>query len=323
MKMKKKNWRLSDLNIVFMGTPEFAVPSLEKLIEFGHNVMLVITQPDKPRGRGKKISYSPVKECAIKNNIDVFQPQKLKNNKEVFDKLRKLNPDLIVVAAYGKILPEEILQIPRYGCINVHASLLPKYRGAAPINWAVINGEKETGITIMYMEKGLDTGDILLQKSIPILEEDNSETVHDKLAVLGGNALIEAINKMVDGALKPVKQDDSKATYAPILEKSIGLIDWQKSAVEIKNLVRGLRPWPVAYTYYKGNMLKIWAAEVYSYEGKEKPGTVITTGSALIVKCGKDALKILEIQSEGKRRMTVEEFLRGHTIAKGEQLEGI
>jgi methionyl-tRNA formyltransferase len=306
-----------------MGTPEFAVPSLEKLIEFGHNVMLVITQPDKPRGRGKKISYSPVKECAIKNNIDVFQPQKLKNNKEVFDKLRKLNPDLIVVAAYGKILPEEILQIPRYGCINVHASLLPKYRGAAPINWAVINGEKETGITIMYMEKGLDTGDILLQKSIPILEEDNSETVHDKLAVLGGNALIEAINKMVDGALKPVKQDDSKATYAPILEKSIGLIDWQKSAVEIKNLVRGLRPWPVAYTYYKGNMLKIWAAEVYSYEGKEKPGTVITTGSALIVKCGKDALKILEIQSEGKRRMTVEEFLRGHTIAKGEQLEGI
>jgi len=311
------------LNIVFMGTPEFAVPSLEKLIEFGHNVMLVITQPDKPRGRGKKISYSPVKECAIKNNIDVFQPQKLKNNKEVFDKLRKLNPDLIVVAAYGKILPEEILQIPRYGCINVHASLLPKYRGAAPINWAVINGEKETGITIMYMEKGLDTGDILLQKSIPILEEDNSETVHDKLAVLGGNALIEAINKMVDGALKPVKQDDSKATYAPILEKSIGLIDWQKSAVEIKNLVRGLRPWPVAYTYYKGNMLKIWAAEVYSYEGKEKPGTVITTGSALIVKCGKDALKILEIQSEGKRRMTVEEFLRGHTIAKGEQLEGI
>ncbi|MBE0068321.1 MULTISPECIES: methionyl-tRNA formyltransferase [Thermoanaerobacterium] len=311
------------MNIVFMGTPEFAVPSLEKLIEFGHNVMLVITQPDKPRGRGKKISYSPVKECAIKNNIDVFQPQKLKNNKEVFDKLRKLNPDLIVVAAYGKILPEEILQIPRYGCINVHASLLPKYRGAAPINWAVINGEKETGITIMYMEKGLDTGDILLQKSIPILEEDNSETVHDKLAVLGGNALIEAINKMVDGALKPVKQDDSKATYAPILEKSIGLIDWQKSAVEIKNLVRGLRPWPVAYTYYKGNMLKIWAAEVYSYEGKEKPGTVITTGSALIVKCGKDALKILEIQSEGKRRMTVEEFLRGHTIAKGEQLEGI
>ncbi|MGF7395992.1 methionyl-tRNA formyltransferase [Thermoanaerobacterium thermosaccharolyticum] len=311
------------MNIVFMGTPEFAVPSLEKLIESGHNVMLVITQPDKPRGRGKKISYSPVKECAIKNNIDVFQPQKLKNNKEVFDKLRKLNPDLIVVAAYGKILPEEILQIPRYGCINVHASLLPKYRGAAPINWAVINGEKETGITIMYMEKGLDTGDILLQKSIPILEEDNSETVHDKLAVLGGNALIDAINKMVDGALKPVKQDDSKATYAPILEKSIGLIDWQKSAVEIKNLVRGLRPWPVAYTYYKGNMLKIWAAEVYSYEGKEKPGTVITTGSALIVKCGKDALKILEIQSEGKRRMTVEEFLRGHTIAKGEQLEGI
>ncbi|WKV09203.1 methionyl-tRNA formyltransferase [Thermoanaerobacterium sp. CMT5567-10] len=311
------------MNIVFMGTPEFAVPSLEKLIEFGHNVMLVITQPDKPRGRGKKISYSPVKECAIKNNIDVFQPPKLKNNKEVFDKLRKLNPDLIVVAAYGKILPEEILQIPRYGCINVHASLLPKYRGAAPINWAVINGEKETGITIMYMEKGLDTGDILLQKSIPILEEDNSETVHDKLAVLGGNALIEAINKMVDGALKPVKQDDSKATYAPILEKSIGLIDWQKSAVEIKNLVRGLRPWPVAYTYYKGNMLKIWAAEVYSYEGKEKPGTIITTGSALIVKCGKDALKILEIQSEGKRRMTVEEFLRGHTIEKGEQLEGI
>ncbi|ADL69036.1 methionyl-tRNA formyltransferase [Thermoanaerobacterium thermosaccharolyticum] len=311
------------MNIVFMGTPEFAVPSLEKLIESGHNVMLVITQPDKPKGRGKKISYSPVKECAIKNNIEVFQPPKLKNNKEIFDKLSQLNPDLIVVAAYGKILPEEILQIPRYGCINVHASLLPKYRGAAPINWAIINGEKETGITIMYMEKGLDTGDILLQMSIPILEEDNSETIHDKLAVLGGNALIDAINKMVDGALMPVKQDDSKATYAPILEKSIGLINWQKDAVEIKNLVRGLRPWPVAYTYYKGNMLKIWAAEVYSYEGKEKPGTVIYAGNTLVVKCGKDALKILEIQSEGTRRMTVEEYLRGHIIGKGEQLEGI
>lgn len=320
--MKKKR-RLSDLNIVFMGTPEFAVPSLEKLIESGHNVMLVITQPDKPKGRGKKISYSPVKECAIKNNIEVFQPPKLKNNKEIFDKLSQLNPDLIVVAAYGKILPEEILQIPRYGCINVHASLLPKYRGAAPINWAIINGEKETGITIMYMEKGLDTGDILLQMSIPILEEDNSETIHDKLAVLGGNALIDAINKMEDGALMPVKQDDSKATYAPILEKSIGLINWQKDAVEIKNLVRGLRPWPVAYTYYKGNMLKIWAAEVYSYEGKEKPGTVIYAGNTLVVKCGKDALKILEIQSEGTRRMTVEEYLRGHIIGKGEQLEGI
>ncbi|AST58919.1 methionyl-tRNA formyltransferase [Thermoanaerobacterium thermosaccharolyticum] len=311
------------MNIVFMGTPEFAVPSLEKLIESGHNVMLVITQPDKPKGRGKKISYSPVKECAIKNNIEVFQPPKLKNNKEIFDKLSQLNPDLIVVAAYGKILPEEILQIPKYGCINVHASLLPKYRGAAPINWAIINGEKETGITIMYMEKGLDTGDILLQMSIPILEEDNSETIHDKLAVLGGNALIDAINKMVDGALMPVKQDDSKATYAPILEKSIGLINWQKDAVEIKNLVRGLRPWPVAYTYYKGNMLKIWAAEVYSYEGKEKPGTVIYAGNTLVVKCGKDALKILEIQSEGARRMTVEEYLRGHIIGKGEQLEGI
>ncbi|KAA5806084.1 methionyl-tRNA formyltransferase [Thermoanaerobacterium thermosaccharolyticum] len=311
------------MNIVFMGTPEFAVPSLEKLIESGHNVMLVITQPDKPKGRGKKISYSPVKECAIKNNIEVFQPPKLKNNKEIFDKLSQLNPDLIVVAAYGKILPEEILQIPRYGCINVHASLLPKYRGAAPINWAIINGEKETGITIMYMEKGLDTGDILLQMSIPILEEDNSETIHDKLAVLGGNALIDAINKMVDGTLMPVKQDDSKATYAPILEKSMGLIDWQKDAVEIKNLVRGLRPWPVAYTYYKGNMLKIWAAEVYSYEGKEKPGTVIYAGNTLVVKCGKDALKILEIQSEGTRRMTVEEYLRGHIIGKGEQLEGI
>lgn len=306
-----------------MGTPEFAVPSLERIITSGHNVMLVITQPDKPRGRGKKISYSPVKECAIMNNIDVLQPSKIKNNEELFNKLSQLNPDLIVVAAYGKILPEEILKIPKYGCINVHASLLPKYRGAAPINWAVINGEAETGITIMYMEKGLDTGDILLQKSIPILEEDNSETIHDKLAILGGDALIEAINKMADGTLKPVKQDSSRATYAPILEKSMGLIDWQEDATKIRNLVRGLRPWPVAYTYYKGNMLKIWTAEVYANEDKEKPGTVITADNTLIVKCGTDALRILEIQSEGTRRMTVEEYLRGHKIEKGEQLEGL
>lgn len=311
------------MNIVFMGTPEFAVPSLKKLVEFGHNVMLAITQPDKPKGRGKKLSFPPVKEFAIKHGIEVYQPLKLKNNEEVFEKIRRLNPELIVVAAYGKILPEEILKIPKFGCINVHASLLPKYRGAAPINWAVINGEKETGITIMYMEKGLDTGDILLQKSIPILEEDNAETIHDKLAILGGDVLIDAINMMCNGTLMSVKQDDSKATYAPMLEKSMGLINWEKDAIEIRNLIRGLRPWPGAYTYYNGSMLKIWSADVYHCFGDEKPGTIIESDDTLIIKCGKEALKVIEIQGEGTRKMNVEDYLRGHLIKKGDQLEGI
>ncbi|SNX55597.1 methionyl-tRNA formyltransferase [Thermoanaerobacterium sp. RBIITD] len=311
------------MNIVFMGTPDFAVPSLKKLIDVGYNVSAVVTQPDKPKGRGKKLLFPPVKEYALENNIEVLQPQKIKKNQEIFDKIKTLNPDFIIVVAYGKILPEEILNIPKHGCINVHASLLPKYRGAAPINWAIINGEKETGITTMYMEKGLDTGDILMQRAIPILYDDNAETVHDKLAQLGGEVLIETLERLKNGTLEPTKQNDNYATYAPILEKSMGQIDWSKNADDIRNLIRGLRPWPGTYTYYNGNILKIWSAVVVGDQSDAKPGTILESGKNLVVKCGLNALKILEIQSEGTRKMSIGEYLRGHNIKKGEMLEGI
>lgn len=306
-----------------MGTPDFAVPSLKKLIDVGYNVSAVVTQPDKPKGRGKKLLFPPVKEYALENNIEVLQPQKIKKNQEIFDKIKTLNPDFIIVVAYGKILPEEILNIPKHGCINVHASLLPKYRGAAPINWAIINGEKETGITTMYMEKGLDTGDILMQRAIPILYDDNAETVHDKLAQLGGEVLIETLERLKNGTLEPTKQNDNYATYAPILEKSMGQIDWSKNADDIRNLIRGLRPWPGTYTYYNGNILKIWSAVVVGDQSDAKPGTILESGKNLVVKCGLNALKILEIQSEGTRKMSIGEYLRGHNIKEGEMLEGI
>lgn len=305
------------MKIVFMGTPDFAVPSLKMLLDKGYDVPLVITQPDKPRGRGKKISFTPIKEYAIKKNINVIQPERIKKNTELIEKLNDINPDLIVVTAYGKILPEEMLKLPKYGCINVHASLLPKYRGAAPINWVLINGENETGISTIIMEKGLDTGDILMQCSIPISDDDNAITLHDKLSELGGKVLIKTINKLLDNTINPQKQNDENATYAPIIEKSLGLIDWRMSAKDIRNRVRGLIPWPGTYTFYEEDLIKIWDAIAIDNVDDAEPGEVLESKNDLIIKCGSGALKVLEIQSGGTRKMRIEDYLRGHNIIKG------
>ncbi|ERM92386.1 methionyl-tRNA formyltransferase [Caldanaerobacter subterraneus subsp. yonseiensis KB-1] len=305
------------MRIVFMGTPEFAVPSLKRLFEEGYDVLAVVTQPDKQRGRGMKVSFSPVKELALQKGVKVLQPESVKNNPEFLQELKELNPEVIVVAAYGKILPEEILTLPEYGCINVHASLLPKYRGAAPINWAIINGEKETGITTMLMDKGLDTGEMLLKRSIAIEEDDDAQTLHDKLANLGAEVLSETLKKLKEGKLIPEKQKDEEATYAPIITKEMGHIDWKSPACRIRNLIRGLKPWPGCYTFYDGKMLKIWKAEVVEHFGNEPPGSVLKSKDELIVKCGENALRILEIQQEGSRKMGIREYLIGHNIPEG------
>jgi len=298
-----------------MGTPEFAVPSLQALIESEDEVIAVVTQPDKPKGRGLEVAPPPTKVLAEKHGIHVLQPQKIKTD-DFFNELKKFNPDLICVAAYGKILPKNILDLPPYGCVNVHASLLPQYRGAAPINWAIIRGEKITGITTMKMDEGMDTGDMLLKKELPIEDEDTGETLSQKLSHIGAALLIETIKLLKEGKLNPIPQDHSQATYAPILKKEHGKIDWEKPAEEIKNLIRGTLPWPGAYTTLGGKPLKIYRARVS--EGVGKPGEVIKSDSWILkVATGKDALDILELQVEGGKRLKAEEFLRGRNIKEG------
>lgn len=304
------------MNVVFMGTPDFAVPTLEKLTEC-HNVLAAVTQPDKQKGRGKKLSFPPVKEAAVKHGIAVLQPVKARDE-EFIESLEKLEPDVIVVVAYGQILPERILNIPEYGCINVHGSILPKYRGAGPIQWAVLNGEKETGITTMYMEKGLDTGDMIDKAVIPLDEKETSGTLHDKLMVLGADLLIETLKKLEDGTAVRTKQNDSESSYAPMLNKEMGNIDFTKSAAEIEQWVRGLNPWPSAYTELAGKTLKVWDADEVSYDGGEKPGTVVdVTKKQIIVACGQNALALNEIQLSGKKRMPVQAFLAGSKVDTG------
>jgi methionyl-tRNA formyltransferase len=303
------------MRIIFMGTPEFAVPSLQALIESEDEVIAVVTQPDKPKGRGLEVAPPPTKVLAEKHGIHVLQPQKIKTD-DFFNELKKFNPDLICVAAYGKILPKNILDLPPYGCANVHASLLPQYRGAAPINWAIIRGEKITGITTMKMDEGMDTGDMLLKKELPIEDEDTGETLSQKLSHIGAALLIETIKLLKEGKLNPIPQDHSQATYAPILKKEHGNIDWKKPAEEITNLIRGTLPWPGAYTTLGGKPLKIYRARVS--EGVGKPGEVIKSDSWILkVATGKDALDILELQVEGGKRLKVEEFLRGRNIKEG------
>ena len=298
-----------------MGTPEFAVPSLQALIESEDEVIAVVTQPDKPKGRGLEVAPPPTKVPAEIHGIHVLQPQKIKTD-DFFNELKKFNPDLICVAAYGKILPKNILDLPPYGCANVHASLLPQYRGAAPINWAIIRGEKITGITTMKMDEGMDTGDMLLKKELPIEDEDTGETLSQKLSHIGAALLIETIKLLKEGKLNPIPQDHSQATYAPILKKEHGKIDWEKPAEEIKNLIRGTLPWPGAYTTLGGKPLKIYRARVS--EGVGKPGEVIKSDSWILkVATGKDALDILELQVEGGKRLKAEEFLRGRNIKEG------
>ncbi|MCH5202538.1 MAG: methionyl-tRNA formyltransferase [Oscillospiraceae bacterium] len=300
------------MNIVFMGTPDFAVPSLEKLAQH-HNIMAVFTQPDKPVGRKMILTPPDVKVCAEKLNIPVYQPEKLRIG-DSFDIISKMNPDVIVVVAYGQILPENILNIPKYGCINVHGSLLPKYRGAAPIQWAVLNGDKKTGVTTMYMEKGLDTGDILLVDEYEIDINDTAGDVFDKLAVMGGNLILKTLDLAEKEGLTPIKQDDTQSSYAKMLDKSLCNIDFNKLASEVHNQVRGLSPWPVATTSYNGKVLKIF--ETRLTKGNGKPGEIIST-NPLTVACGEDAVIVNTLQLQGKKKMDSKAFLQGHKLEIG------
>ncbi len=312
------------MKIVYMGTPDFAVAPLEALIQAGHQISAVVTQPDKQKGRGKEVQMTPVKECALKYGIPVFQPVKIKE-KEAVEKLREYPADLFVIAAFGQILSEEILNMPRFGCINIHASLLPAYRGAAPIQWVILNGEKKTGVTIMQMEKGLDTGDMLLKAEVDIDSGETGESLHDKLMEIGAKLIVEAIPKLERGELVPEKQDDSLSSYAPRLTKAMGLIDWKKDAIEIERLIRGLNSWPSAFTCYHGKTLKIWEAEVILAEPERDssalPGTVCSAGKDFFdVACGKDLLRIRSLQLEGKKRVSVKDFLLGYQLEEGTQL---
>lgn len=305
------------MNIVYMGTPEFAVHPLETLFNSGFNIPLVVSQEDKPKGRGKKLLPTPVKKKAQELNLEIYQPKKI-NCEECIQRINEINPDFIVVAAYGQILKSEILSIPRYGCINIHASLLPRYRGAAPINWAIINGEDETGITIMKMEEGLDSGDILLKKSIPITEADDSITIHDKLSKLGGELIVEGLMGIVDESIVAVKQDHSKSTYAPMLDKKLGKINWNKSGKDIRNLVRGLKPWPFAYTFYNDLNIKIHEVSIIDkYKDGENGEIVKVSNEGVFVNCSDSTIVIEELQFPGKKKLKVEEYIRGNTIEEG------
>ena len=303
------------LRLVFMGTPDFACPSLQKLIERGEEILAVITQPDRPKGRGQQLTPPPVKALAERHGIKVMQPVRVRVP-EFIETVRELNPDLIVVVAFGQILPKALLDIPRYGCINVHASLLPRYRGAAPINWCIINGETETGVTTMQMDVGLDTGDMLIKRTTPIDPDEDSSSLHDRLAVIGAEALASTLDFLLKGILVPKKQDDSLSCYAPMLKKEDGMIDWSRTAQTIKNLVRGMTPWPGAFTFLEGNTLKIY--RVTAAHGSGPPGMVLQTGKKGIeVACAGGSLIIEELQMEGRKRLKAAEFLAGFTIEPG------
>ena len=309
------------MKIVFMGTPDFARAALEKIIEAGHEVVLCVTQPDKPQGRSGELQISDVKACALEHGITVFQPVKIKEAEHVAY-LKGIDADIYVVAAFGQILSREILDIPRFGCVNIHASILPEYRGAAPIQQAILDGKKSTGVTIMQMAAGMDTGDILLQREIPIDRDETGGGLFDKLSVLGGELIVEALPKIEKGELTPVPQDEEKATKCGKLSKDMGRIDFSKDAETIRNLVRGLNPWPSAYTYLNKKMLKIWKADTVSETAKGKePGTVTAVNKEYFdVLTGEGILRILEVQLEGKKRMTVKDFLLGYHLDVGDKL---
>ena len=309
------------MRIVFMGTPDFSVPTLEQLIR-NHQVVGVVTQPDKRKGRGKAMAFPPVKEKALEYDIPVYQPVKVREP-EFIEELKKMNPDIIVVVAFGQILPEEILNLPPYGCVNVHASLLPKYRGAAPIQWAVIDGEKETGVTTMYMAKGLDTGDMLDKVVVPIDPKETGESLHDKLSEAGGRLILETLTKLENGTAVRIPQNDAESCYAKMLTKELGEIDWNQSAAALERLIRGLNSWPSAYTHLDGKTLKIWDADVEEGQADVAVGTVTEVKKdCFYVQTGDGRLKINEIQLQGKKRMAVQAFLLGYKIEKGTVLHG-
>lgn len=297
------------MRIVFMGTPDFAVPSLEALLRRGHEIAAVYTQPDKPKGRGHKLLPPPVKVLALEHNIPVCQPTTLRNA-EAVETLRAFEPELIVVAAYGKILPPDVLTIPPRGCINVHGSLLPQYRGAAPIQWAVLNGDKISGVTIQRMAEGVDTGDILAKVQTEIGEDETSGELFDRLMMLGAELLIDTIDKL--DTLTPEPQDEALATHAPMLQKEMGAVDWAKPASEVHNLVRGLNPWPAAYLTLDGKRMKLWRTKIVKVNGL--PGVLTVLDGEMTVYCGSDAVQLLEIQPENGKRMRGSDYLRGHPL---------
>ncbi|MDF2953325.1 MAG: Methionyl-tRNA formyltransferase [Thermodesulfobacterium sp.] len=306
--------------IVFFGTPEFAIPSLEGLYE-KEKLVAVVTQTDKPKGRGLKPSPSPVKHWALLKGIKVLEPLKLKDP-QFIDNIKNFLPDLIVVCAYGKIFPKELLEIPKFGCWNIHASLLPKYRGASPINWAILEGEKETGITIMLMDEGLDTGPILLQKKIPILKEDTAITLSQKLARLGKEAILEAIELHKKGVLKPLPQPEEGISYAPILKKEDGFFTFEEPAKIIERKTKAFLPWPTAFTYYKNKLLKVFSAKTIPIEHKEKPGTILDINKeGVLVAASENAILLKEVQLEGRKKISAYEFACGQRIKKGALLE--
>ena len=315
------------MKVVFMGTPDFAVSTLEAIYEAGHEIVLVVTQPDKPRGRGKEMQFPDVKVWALEHDLPVYQPVKIKEE-EAIEYLRGYEADVFVVAAFGQILPKAILDMPPLGCVNVHASLLPKYRGAAPIQWAVINGDKVSGVTTMQMGVGLDDGDMLLKEEVELAEDETGGSLFDRLAIVGGKLCVKTIEGLEAGTVKAVPQNEDEATHVGMIKKSMGEMDFEKSAVELERLIRGLNPWPSAFTKLNGKTLKVWKAAVSSYEDManetgisvsdiegSNPGEVIWTGKdSIAVKCNGDILLMKEVQLEGKKRMTVADYLRGHGI---------
>lgn len=305
------------MKIVYMGTPDFSVPPLEAMINAGHDILLVVTQPDKPKGRGKEVQMTPVKECALKYGIPVFQPVRIKTGEAVAE-LKKYEADVYVVAAFGQILSKEILDMPRLGCFNIHASLLPKYRGAAPIQWAIIDGEKETGVTIMRMEEGLDTGDIVSKTVLPIGEEETGESLHDKLSAAGAELLMQTLPEIENGTAAFEKQREEDSSYAKMLSKSMGLIDWNQPAVRIERLVRGLNSWPSAYTYLEGKTCKIWEAKAAGESTAGEAGVVERVEKDCVhVSTGDGCLIVYSLQLEGKKRMAVRDFMLGHKLDGG------
>jgi len=307
------------MNLGFCGTPSFAVPALEKLVEAGHTVALVVTQPDRPRGRGMELTPSPVKLRALELGLEVTQPDKIRNNDSLRNRLTVIHPDAIIVVGYGRIIPQWMLELPRLGNINLHASLLPKYRGAAPIQWAIANGETTTGVTTMRIDEGLDTGDILLQRKVGISPEDTAETLAPRLAGIGADLIVETLRHLDCGTLQPRPQDQATATLAPILKKEDGRIDWRRPAPEILNRLRGFQPWPGAFTSFHGKNFHIWSAA--PVERQLAPGELATDGNSLLVGCGSTtALVLIEVQPEGKKRMPVRDFVHGYRPRSGERL---
>ena len=317
------------MKIIFMGTPDFAKESLEAVYNAGHEILTVVTNPDKKQGRGMKLKPSPVKEFALEKDLNIMQPEKVRKNEEFINAIKKINPDVICVVAYGKILPKEILEIPRYGCVNVHGSLLPKYRGAAPIQWAVLNGDKETGITTMYMDEGMDTGDMILKEKVEIGEDETTGELWDRLSKVGGNLLVRTLNEIEKGNAPRIKQGD-EFSLAPMIDKKMAKIDWEKkTAKEIKNLVRGLNPIMGAYTFLEGKKIKFWKVDVINIDEidakKEKlnNGTVLVSNpkDGLLIKAKDGVIKVIEIQGENAKKMPTSDFLRGNKIKEFQVFE--